>query len=107
MAFFAPDREGIATLPVYEEYDAKAGQTLRVGSSGQPVDPSGAEPLFFILPADIKDYTSATTPLYELTPANGGARVYSIDSRNARSSASWASRVLGRVWKNPGSLLYW
>ena len=31
--------------------------------------PAGAEPLFFVLPADIKDYTSATTPLYELMAA--------------------------------------
>ena len=63
VAFFAPDREGIATLPVYEEYDVKTGQTL-AGRLERPArGPAGARPLFFILPADIKDYTSATTPL--------------------------------------------
>ena len=36
VAFFAPDRKGIATLPVYEEYSPQHGQTLRVGSPGQP-----------------------------------------------------------------------
>jgi hypothetical protein len=107
VAFFAPDREGIATLPVYAEYDVKAGQIFRVGTGGPLADPSGARPLFFMLPADIKDYTSATTPLYELTPASGGARVYSTDSRSARGPAGWTSRVLGRVWKNPASLVYW
>ena len=107
VAFFAPDREGIATLPVYEEYDVKAGQTLRVSSSGGPASPSGALPLFFILPADIKDFTSATTPLYELTQASAGARVYTTDSRSAQGHAGWTVKVLGRVWKNPANLVYW
>jgi hypothetical protein len=107
VAFFAPDREGIATLPVYEDYDVKAGQTLRVGASGQPASPSAARPLFFILPTSIKDYTSATTLLYELTPTSGGARVYTADSRSAQGRTGWTTKVLGRVWKNPASLLVW
>ncbi len=32
VAFFAPDREGIATLPVYDESNVATGQALRVGS---------------------------------------------------------------------------
>jgi hypothetical protein len=107
VAFFAPDREGIATLPVYEEYDVKAGQTLRVGASGQTADAAGARPLFFLLPADIKDYTSATTALYELTPANGGARSYTTDARGALARTGWTAKVLGRAWKNPASLVLW
>jgi hypothetical protein len=107
VAFFAPDREGIATLPVYEHYDVKAGQTLRVGSTGQSADPSSSRPLFYLLPADIKDYTAATAPLYELTPSNGSARVYTIDSRSAQGRPGWTPKVLGRVWKNPVNLLFW
>jgi hypothetical protein len=107
VAFFASDREGIATLPVYEEYHLQNGQSLRVGSSGQPSEPAGARPLFFILPADIKDYTSATTPLYELLAEGGGARVYSTDPRSPSGRTRWTSKVLGRVWKNPASLLLW
>ncbi len=107
VAFFAPDREGIATLPVYEENDAKGSQILRVGSSGQRPDPSGKPPLFFLLPADIKDYTSASTPLYEFQEEGGAARVYSTDRRIPQGRARWTSRVLGRVWKNPASLIFW
>ena len=68
VAFFAPDREGIATLPVFEENDPRTGQRLRVGASGQPIDPAGPRPLFYLLSPDVKDYTSATAPLYEQTP---------------------------------------
>ena len=80
---------------------------LRVGSGGQPPDPAGAQPLFFILPADIKDYTSATTPLYELLAEGGAARVYSTDPRSPGGRSRWTSKVLGRVWKNPASLVLW
>ncbi len=107
VAFFAPDRPGIATLPVYEEYNPQNGQTLRVGSAGQPAEPAGPRPLFFILPHDIKDFTSATTPFYELLADGGAARVYSTDPRSPGGRARWTSRVLGRVWKNPASLVLW
>ncbi len=105
--FFAPDREGIATLPVYEEYNVNAGQTLRVGTSVQSGDPAGPKPLFFLLPADVKDYTSATAPFYEWHAEGNAARVYSTDARSPQGGARWKSKVLGRVWKNPGSLLVW
>ena len=107
VAFFAPDREGIATLPVYEENDAKGSQILRVGSSGERPDSAGKPPLFFLLPADIKDYTSASTPLYEFQEEGGGARVYTIDRRIPQGRARWTSKVLGRVWKNPANLIFW
>ena len=64
--FFAPDREGIASLPVYEQYDPGKGETLRVGTGDRSPDGAGVRPLFFLLPADIKDYTGATVPLYEI-----------------------------------------
>ena len=107
VAFFAPDRDGIATLPVYEEYDPKIGQRLRVGTAGPAPEGAGAGPLFFMLPADIKDYTSATTPLYELSAANVAAKVYTIDLRNLQGRTGWTSKVLGRVWKNPANLVFW
>ncbi len=107
VAFFAPDRPGIATLPVYEEYDIKTGQTLRVGTSGQPGEPGGPQPLFFLLPADLKDYTSATAPLHEWSAEGSTARVYSTDTRSPQAGGRWTSKVLGRVWKNPSSLLVW
>lgn len=107
VAFFAPDRDGIASLPVYEEYDLKNSQSLRVGSGRQPAEHAGAGPLFFILPADIKDYTSATTPLYELQTEGGSALVYSTDPRGPQGRTRRTSKVLGRVWKNPASVRLW
>jgi hypothetical protein len=104
VAFFAPDRAGIATLPVYEDFDARTGQTLRVASGGQP---GGPQPLFFLLPADLKDYTAATAPLHEWRAEGNAARVYSTDARSPQGGARWTSKVLGRVWKNPSSLVIW
>ena len=60
-----------------------------------------------MLPADVKDYTSATTPLYELQAEGGAARVYSTDPRSPGGRGRWTSKVLGRVWKNPASLVLW
>src|SRR5262249_24050027 len=94
VAFFAPDPEGIATLPFYEVYDVKAAQPWRVGSPGQQAGPPSSRPLFFVLPADITDYTAATTLLYELTPANGAARAYTTDSRSAQGRPGWTPKVL-------------
>jgi hypothetical protein len=107
IAFFAPDREGIASLPVYEDYDAKHVQTLHVGSAERSTDRSGSAPLFFLLPADLKDYTAATVPLYEYQEEGGNGRYFSVDARSAAPRARWKSRVLGRVWRNPARLRLW
>jgi hypothetical protein len=107
VAFFAPDREGIATLPVYEQHDASQGPTLTVGSHDRHLNPPGSAPLFFILRADITDYTSATVPLYEYQSAGGNERVYSVDARAPNGRTRWTSRVLGRVWSNPARLRMW
>jgi hypothetical protein len=40
-------------------------------------------------------------------PSNGAARVYTTDSRIAQSRPGWTAKVLGRVWKNPASILLW
>ncbi len=107
VAFFAPVREGIATLPVCEQFDAKRGQTLRVGSTDRQSSPDEPQPLFFILPADIKDYTSATAPLYEYQSEGGNGRLYSVEPRSPSGRSRWTSRVLGRVWLNPARLRLW
>ena len=86
VAFFAPDRQGVATLPVFEGNDPGSGQSLRVGSAQEPVEPAGVRPLFFILPADIKDYTAATVPLYELHAEGGAARVYATELRTPKGA---------------------
>jgi hypothetical protein len=107
VAFFAPDREGIASLPVYEHYDSQHQQDLRVGTSGAPPDGSGARPLFFVLPADTKDPTATTIPLYEHQDETTGRRVYSVAQPSLSSRSRGTARVLGRVWRNPARLRLW
>jgi hypothetical protein len=109
IAFFAPDRAGIASLPVYEDFDAKNGQTLRVGSATatRPADTSGTDPLFFLLPADLKDYTAATVPLHEYQQEGASDRIYSVDARSPAERSRWRSKVLGRVWRNPSRQRLW
>jgi len=105
--FFAPDRVGIASLPVHEDYDATHGQTLRVGTGDRLPDSTGTRPLFFILPADVKDYTAATVPLHEYQEEGTGARYYSVDARSPPGRSRWRSKVLGRVWRNPARSRLW
>jgi hypothetical protein len=107
IAFFAPDRAGIAAQPVYEHYDPKSGQALRVARDGPSPNGTAAAPLFFVLPADVKDYTSATVPLYEYEEQGGGGRFYTVDARSPAGRSRWKSRVLGRVWRNPARLRLW
>lgn len=107
VAFFAPDREGIASLPVYEQYDPKWGQALHVGSSVRRADPSEARPLFYVLPVDVKEYTSSTVPLYEHNQEGGKGRLYSTSSRGPNGQPRSASKVLGRVWRNPAPSRLW
>ncbi|MGO9922696.1 MAG: hypothetical protein ACLQIB_49375 [Isosphaeraceae bacterium] len=107
LAFFAPDRQGIAWLPVYERDDPNEGWSLRVATNGAASQPAGAQPLFFILPADIKDYTSATVPLYEYRSYGNGQHYYSIDAPTPNARAAPRPRVLGRVWRNPSRLRLW
>jgi hypothetical protein len=107
VAFFAPDQAGIAWLPVYEQYDVTHGQTLHTLANGQTSQRPGARPVFFILPADIKDYTSATVPLYEHREEGTGRHFYSADAPNPTARSRWTSTVLGRVWRNPARSRLW
>jgi hypothetical protein len=104
VAFFAPDREGIATLPVFEHEDAQGGQTLRVGIGNRGETSPGPRPLFFILPPKGQEPIAATVPLYESQEGTDERRVYSVKrpGGNARNV-----RVLGRVWRNPARLRLW
>jgi len=107
VAFFAPDREGIALLPVYERDDPKDGWSLHVAASGQTSQFSGSQPLFFVLPADIRDYTSATVPLYEYRADGNGHRYYSTEGPTPNARAAPRPKILGRVWRNPWRLRLW
>ncbi len=104
--FFAPDRDGIASLPVYEHYDSVKGETMQVGTSGRSPD-AADRPMFYLLPADIKDYTGATIPFYEYQAEGSEERFYSVDTPTPNSRSRWKGKVLGRVWRNPARTRLW
>jgi hypothetical protein len=103
VVFFAPDREGIATLPVYERYDANEGQTLSVGRIDDTAEGKDARPVFYILPADHKDH-AATAVLHEYREETSGRRLYSVETSSHGSRTGRGAKVLGRVWRNPARL---
>ena len=107
VAFFAPDRPGIASLPVYEQYDSTHGQTFHGPAQGRESEHASARPLFYLLPADVKDYTAATVPFYEYRDEPSGRQFYSVDPPNSNVHARWTRRLLGRVWRNPARLRLW
>jgi hypothetical protein len=107
VAFFAPDRPGIAWRPVYEQYDAAHGQTLLVPASGQVQEHTGARPLFYVLPADVKDYTAATVPLYEYREDGSARRFYSVEAPATTARSRLTPTLLGRVWRNPARSRTW
>ena len=107
VAFFAPDRPGIAWRPVYAQFDATHGQSLVVPAGGQPEERAGARPLFYMLPADVKDYTAATVPLYEYRDESSGRRFYSVEAPRPNARARLTPKLLGRVWRNPARPRLW
>jgi hypothetical protein len=107
VAFFAPDRQGIASLPVYEEYDPQRGQVLHVGRAAPSPGTAEPRPLFYILPADMKDHSSSTVPLYEHSQDGGNVRIYSTDARVPNGQLRSSAKLLGHVWRNPAPLRSW
>jgi len=86
-AFFAPDREAEATLPVWWSGPSCEPRQLRIG--GTPETP----PIFWALPSD----TSAAghqTVLYERWPEGEDAPSYGIEREGP-------SRAFAVVWRNP------
>jgi hypothetical protein len=80
---------------------------LSVAVNGQAPDRSDARPLFFLLPADVKDYTAATVPFYEYREDGSGRRVYSVEPPSAVARSHWTPKLLGRVWRNPARSRLW
>ncbi|MGP0065286.1 MAG: hypothetical protein ACLQGP_17000 [Isosphaeraceae bacterium] len=104
--FFAPDRPGFASLPIYEQVDAAGHLTLRVGTDVVPPGGAGPEPLFFILPDDHSTRGWATVLLVEHANGSGGP-TYSLEGSGSGLRPAAGDRVLGRVWRNPGQPLPW
>jgi len=90
IAFFAPDRPGAGTVPVY------GGRGLTLAGTG--------DPLFHALPADVADPPATTVPLYEFVPEKQGDRAYTTDASWSREGYRRSDKPVCRVWRNPMAL---
>src|SRR5262249_53145374 len=107
IAFFAPDRPGLAGVPVFEESDPHGGHVLRVGAGRTTTDDRSQAPLFYMLPDDSGAPDERTVRLYEHRDETAGKLSYSVDLPGRRSRAAGQARVMGRVWPNPAPALRW
>jgi hypothetical protein len=108
VAFFAPDRPGLATVPVYEESQASGAFALRVGSRPASADSRTKAPLFYLLPdAKSTAKSDVTVRLYEDQDQSSGRRSYSVEVPHQNAPPGHRVRVLGRVWPNPATALSW
>jgi hypothetical protein len=92
-AFFALDRPGEGTVPVY----AGDKGTLRIGAS----EDRQSVPLFHALPADSKQPPATTTPLYEFVHKDGRKRAYSTEGKWSSPGYERSAKPIGLVWRNP------
>jgi hypothetical protein len=98
IAFFAPDRPGIATIPVRVARRNHTGEVLSVGER------EAGEVVFYILPTGIEKSPPGTVPLYEFRN-QGGAGIYlGTDEQAAIPGYRKNPKPVGRVWTNPSRL---
>jgi hypothetical protein len=95
VGFFALERPGDGTVPIYERRDERGGRELVAGGPSPP----GAPPVFYALPADHPSPPPNTALLFEFTREDGTRLIRSTAGAIAgyRRSASPACRV----WVNP------
>jgi hypothetical protein len=110
IAFFAPDRPGIAAVPIVDRSDEHGGQVLLALDSAGGVGPGkvkpGESPLFFVLSTQAAMPPPGTVLLHEFRERSGKGRYYST-VEGPRPGFERTSRPLGRVWKNPSRLRIW
>jgi hypothetical protein len=112
VAFFAPDRDGLATLPVFSHIDPAGIQTLSVPvASAGTVEASAAasagKPIFYVMPANYNDHAKAMVSLYEIEEEPGGLKTYTVVAPDQESQIKGKRRMLGRVWRNPARFRLW
>ncbi|HMF37399.1 MAG TPA: hypothetical protein VKF17_12195 [Isosphaeraceae bacterium] len=110
IAFFAPDRPGLAAVPIIEHRDEKTGQWLLTSSStgsdvGSTVE-RGQSPLLYVIPADAGKPSAGTVPLFEFRQ-QAGPGVYYLPIEDPRAGFQRSDRPVGLVWRNPSGLRIW
>lgn len=95
--FFACDRPGERTVPVYEVPAGSGGMRLQLDAPQVTCAP--AQPRFHALQADTESPT--TIALYEYRSSADDRYVYSTDARLDDPALRRLEKPLCRVWKNP------
>jgi len=100
IAFFALNRPGEKTVPVYAQ--PTQGQAVRL-EIGQPdaSEEQPARPVFHALPAEMPEPPATTAPLYEFVHEAGVERAYSTDDSLPLPGYERSEKPLCLVWKNP------
>ncbi|MBI5759308.1 MAG: hypothetical protein HZA46_12390 [Planctomycetales bacterium] len=95
-AFFALDRPGVNTIPVFDGETNSGQATLRIVTA-KPLDP----PQFFAIALDAAAPPKATVPLFRYIHATTGERVFSTNPNWSRDGFSREAQPLCRVWPSP------
>jgi hypothetical protein len=97
VGFFAPDRQRVGTVPVFEIRDGKGGASRL--SLSAPKDGS-ASVAFYAVPTDAPADGSPVKPLYEYKTPDGTYRYATVDT-DIPDGHVRAPEPLCRVWPNP------
>jgi len=108
--FFAPDRAGLAAVPIVEHRDENTGEWLLTSNStgraaGSTVE-NGQSPLLYVIPADAGKPRSGTVPLFAFRQQAGPGLYYS-SIEDPRAGFQRSDRPVGLVWRNPSRLRIW
>jgi len=96
VVFFALDRPKEGTVAVYGETTGN-GRRLRIGTP--PAEKTA--PVFYALPADIKEPPATAVPLYEFAQEGGARRIYSTDPSRLVPGYRRGEQPICWVWRNP------
>jgi hypothetical protein len=99
--FFACDREGEGTIPIYERQMRVGKRLLRRDLGVTALTDAEPEPLFYALPADMKDPPAASVPLYEYVHQDGVNRHYLPGGSPSPPDCRRVEPAICRVWPDP------
>jgi hypothetical protein len=99
IAFFAPDRPGANTVPVYQVDTDDGHPALKVGDLAQDAPPPIA---FHALPLEAKARPKTVVPLYEFSSPKDNRRAYSTHRSWSAPGFDRSLRPVCFVWPNPG-----
>ena len=109
IAFFAPDRPGLAAVPIFQHKDENTGQWLLSSKSAGPARVDGrrwAVSALLYAPADVGKPPAGTVPLFAFHQQAGSGEYYSL-VEDPRPGFKRRDRPVGLVWRNPSRLRIW